>query len=113
MEAGIEWERESNVRAEKVQVATISVTEAGRGGGQGRKRGVSGVWKAKEELTDGNFKDNVQGEGAPKTSQAGREQERSTGEQASSPGALSFIDKLVGHKVKRACNSIQPGKVQA
>lgn len=73
----------------------VSVTQAGHGGGQGRKRGVSRVWKAKEGLKDGNFKDNVQGEGAPKTSQAGREQERSTGEQASSPGALSFIDKSV------------------
>lgn len=71
----------------------VSVTQTGRGGGQGRKRGVSRVWKAKEGLTDGIFKDNVQGEGAPKTGQAGREQERRV--KASRPGALSFIDKSV------------------
>lgn len=74
----------------------VSVTQARLGGGQGtiqRKRGVGRVWKAEEGLADGNFKDNVQREGAPKTGQAGREQERKV--KASRPGALSFIDKSV------------------
>ena len=74
----------------------VSVTQARLGGGQGtiqRKRGVSRVWKAEEGLTDGKFKDGVQGKGAPKTGRAGREQERRV--KASRPGALSFIDKSV------------------